>query len=73
MKTRRLPHKILVPLLLSAAASLLLAHLIDLGLQLFGSAPVSTLAVIGNLAGLATCALAVAVGWTRGPRSPACQ
>jgi hypothetical protein len=53
---------ILVPALFSAAISLAIAHLVDAGVQVLGSGPVSTPALIGNLAGLAACALSIWVG-----------
>ena len=45
----------LTVVLLTAVVSLTAAHLVDLGTMTFGSGPVSTWAVIGNLAGLAAC------------------
>jgi hypothetical protein len=72
MKNPRFSHRLLVPLLFSAAISLALAHLVDLGIQTLGSGSVSTLAVIGNLAGLAACVLSIAYGLRRVSRLPAC-
>jgi hypothetical protein len=72
MKNARLSTRILVPLLFSAAISLAIAHLLDLGYEVLGSEPVSTLAVIGNLAGLVACAASVAVGLRRVSRLSGC-
>jgi hypothetical protein len=72
MKNRRFSHRLLVPLLFSAAVSLALADLIDLSVQLLGSESASTLAVIGSLAGLTACVLSIAIGARRISRLPAC-
>jgi hypothetical protein len=71
MTNVRRSHRLLVPLLFSTAVSLALAHLVDLSIQVLGSAPISTLAVIGNLAGLSACILSIAIGVRRISRLPA--
>jgi hypothetical protein len=43
----------------------LIGHLVDGGIQVFGSGSVSTFAVVGNLAGLTACALSIWVGYRR--------
>jgi hypothetical protein len=55
----------LTVVLLTAVVSLAAAHLVDLGTMTFGSGPVSTWAVIGNLAGLAACAASAWFGARR--------
>jgi hypothetical protein len=55
----------LTVVLLTAVVSLTAAHLVDLGTMTFGSGPVSTWAVIGNLAGLAACAASAWFGARR--------
>jgi hypothetical protein len=55
----------LTVVLLTAVVSLTAAHLVDLGAMTFGSGPVSTWAVIGNLAGLAACAASAWFGARR--------
>jgi hypothetical protein len=50
----------LTVVLLTAVVSLTVAHLVGLGTMTLGSAPVSTWALVGNLAGLAACG---ASGW----------
>jgi hypothetical protein len=46
----------------SAVASLMIGHLIDLGLETLGSGPASTGAVIGDLAGVVGCVVSVILG-----------
>ena len=55
----------LTVVLLTAVVSLTAAHLVDLGTMTFGSGPVSTWAVIGNLAGLVACAASAWFGARR--------
>ncbi|HEX4306485.1 MAG TPA: hypothetical protein VHZ54_10635 [Solirubrobacterales bacterium] len=52
----------IVPLAFTAAISLALGHAVDLGEQTLGSGPVSTAAVIGDLAGLLCCVASVVLG-----------
>ena len=61
-----------VPLAFTAAISLGLGHLTDLGVQLLGSGPTSTAALTGNVAGMAACILSVWFGARRISRAPAC-
>ncbi len=71
MSNERCTPNILVPLAFSAAISLMLGHLVYLGVGLLGSGSVSTLSLIGSLAGVAACALSIWVGFRRisaGPR-----
>jgi hypothetical protein len=65
MFNERCTFNILVPLAFSAAISLMLGQLIDLGIQLVGSGSISTLSPIGNLAGVAGCAISIWVGFRR--------
>jgi hypothetical protein len=65
MTNERCTFNILVPLAFSAAISLMLGQLIDLSIQLVGSGSVSTLGLVGNLAGVAGCVLSIWVGFRR--------
>ena len=56
---------ILVPLLFSAVVSLLVGNLVHLGTWLLGSDPISTLSLVGSLAGVATCSLSLWFGLRR--------
>ena len=69
MKNPRFSDRLLIPLALTAVISLAVGHLTDLGVQMLGSGPTSTPALIGDLAGLSACALCVWVGMRRVPRS----
>jgi hypothetical protein len=62
----------LAVVLLTAVVSLTIAHLVDLGTMTFGSGPVSTWAIVGNLVGLATCAASAWFGTRRVFFSPTC-
>jgi hypothetical protein len=65
MTNQRCHSNLLVPLAFSAAISLLLGHLVYLGVGLFGSGSVSTLSLIGAVAGVVGCALSIWVGFRR--------
>lgn len=54
--------RLLIPLAFSAVTSLAIAHLVDLGAQTLGAGRVSTVAVVGDLAGLLCCAVSVWLG-----------
>jgi hypothetical protein len=62
MKKTCPPTPLLLAVACSAVIALALGHLIDLGVELLGSQPASTIAVVGNLAGLICCALSVPLG-----------
>jgi hypothetical protein len=62
MTNARCTFNILVPLAFSAAISLMLGQLVNLSIQLFGSGGISALPLIGDLAGIAGCALSIWVG-----------
>jgi hypothetical protein len=61
MTNSRCTSSILIPLAFSAAISLL----VGLGIGLLGSGSVSTLSLVGSLAGLAACAFSIWVGFRR--------
>ncbi len=65
MFNERCTFNILVPLAFSAAISLLLGRLIDLGVHLVGSGSISTLSLVGDAAGVTGCALSIWVGFRR--------
>jgi hypothetical protein len=65
MTNERCTFNFLVPLAFSAAISLMLGHLVDLGIHLLGSGPFSTVSLIADLAGVAGCALSIWVGFRR--------
>lgn len=62
MKKTCSPTPLLVAVACSAVIALAIAHSIDLGTELLGSQPASTIAVVGNIAGLICCALSVPLG-----------
>jgi hypothetical protein len=70
MTNERCNFNLMVPLAFSAAISLLLGHLVYLGVGLFGSGSVSTLSLIGAAAGVAGCALSIWAGFRRISRGP---
>lgn len=72
MAKRLCISKNLTVVLLTAVVSLTVAHLVDLGTLTFGSGPVSTWAVVGDLAGLAACAASAWFGVRRVFFSPPC-
>jgi len=47
-------------------------HLVDLGTQILGSGPASTLAVVGDTAGLIACAISARYGLRHLSRSKTC-
>jgi hypothetical protein len=55
-------NRILIAVACSAVVSLSIGHLIDLGVQTLGSGPISTGAVIGDIAGLVGCLASVILG-----------
>jgi hypothetical protein len=55
----------LVVVLLTAVVSLASAQLVALGTEALGSGPVSTFAVVGNVAGLVACAGSAWLGFRR--------
>ena len=56
MKNRLLSPYNLIVLALTGVFSLTVGHLLDLGTQLLGEGSASAVAVVGDLAGLVTCA-----------------
>jgi hypothetical protein len=73
MKNARLTSSGLIILALTAVVSLAAGHLTDLGEQLLGSGPVSTPALIGDVAGLVACGISAAYGWRYTRRSQGCR
>jgi hypothetical protein len=73
MKNARLTSTGLVILALTGVVSLAAGHLTDLGEQLLGSGPVSTLALVGDVLGLITCAISAWYGWRYIARSKGCR
>lgn len=71
MKSRFLSPRNLVVLALTAVFSLAVGHMVDLGNQLLGPGPASSVVVIADLAGLATCAGSAWLG-VRGLRRLRC-
>jgi hypothetical protein len=65
MTNRRRTPDILVPLAFSAAISLLLGHLTYLAIGLLGAGSITTLSLIGSLAGVAACTVSLLVGFRR--------
>jgi hypothetical protein len=65
MTNERCTFNILVPLAFSAAVSLMLGQLADLGVHLLGTGSISTLSLVGDAAGVAGCALSIWVGFRR--------
>ncbi len=65
MANRLCTSKNLAVVLLTAVVSLTIAHLVDLGTLTFGSGPVSTWAIVGDLVGLAACAASAWFGVRR--------
>jgi hypothetical protein len=65
MTNERCAPNILVPLAFSAAISLLLGHLVYLAIGLSGAGSITTLSLIGSIAGVAGCALSIWVGYRR--------
>ena len=72
MKNARLISSGLVILALTGVVSLATGHLVDLGEQLLGSGPVSTLALVGDVVGLITCAISAWFGWRYIARTQSC-
>ena len=73
MKNGRLTSSGLVILALTAVVSLAAGHLTDLGEQLLGSGPVSTLALVGDVLGLVACGISAWYGWRYISRSKGCR
>jgi hypothetical protein len=65
MNKARFSHRFLVPLAFTAVISLAAGHLTDLGVQVLGPGTASTPALIGDLTGLAACALSAWFGVRR--------
>jgi hypothetical protein len=65
MTNERCNSNLMVPLAFSAAISLLLGHLVYLGVGLLGSGSVSSLSMVGAVAGVCGCALSIWVGFRR--------
>jgi hypothetical protein len=72
MKNGRISPNTLIIVALTAVVSLAAGHLVDLGTQVLGSGPASTPALIGDIAGLAACAISARFGWRHIGRSRAC-
>jgi hypothetical protein len=62
MKRKCSPSPLLVAIAFTAVISLAIGHSIDLGTQMLGSGPASTVAVVGDIAALICCALSVPLG-----------
>jgi hypothetical protein len=62
MKKRLITPYSLIILALTAVFSLASGHLVDLGEQLLGSGPPSTLALVGDTVGLIACAVSAWFG-----------
>jgi hypothetical protein len=65
MTNQRCTPSILVPLAFSAAISLLLGHLAYLAIGAFGGGSITTLSLVGSLAGVVACAMSLAYGFRR--------
>lgn len=65
MTNERCNSNLLVPLAFSAAISLLLGHLAYLAIGLLGDGSITTLSLIGSLAGVAACTLSLLIGFRR--------
>lgn len=72
MRNGRLTPNGLIVIALTAVFSLAAGHLIDLGAQILGSGPTSTLALVGDTAGLIACAISALFGLRHLSRSQAC-
>jgi len=72
MRNGRLTPNGLIVLALTAVVSLAAGHLVDIGAQAFGSGPASTLALVGDIAGLIACAVSARFGLRRLLRSQVC-
>ena len=70
MRNGRLTPAGLMMVALTAVFSLAAAHLTDLGIQVLGSGPASTPALIGDVLGLLACAVSARFGFRRLSRSP---
>jgi hypothetical protein len=73
MKNGRFTSSGLVILALTAVVSLAAGHLTDLGEQLFGSGPVSTPALVGDVLGLIACGISAWYGWRYISRARGCR
>jgi hypothetical protein len=73
MKNGRFTPTILIGIALTAVVSLTAAHLVGLGEQILGSGPTSTLALVGNIAGLIACAASAWFGVRGLSRIQACH
>lgn len=62
MKKRRSFSHLLIAVACTAVVSLVIGNSIDLGNQLLGAGPASTLAIVGDLAALLGCAVSVTLG-----------
>jgi hypothetical protein len=72
MRNGRLTPNGLIVIALTAVFSLAAGHLVDLGVQILGSGPTSTLVLVGDTAGLIACAISALFGLRHLSRSPAC-
>lgn len=72
MTNPRCASGILVPLVFSAAISLLVGNLVYVGEWLLGSGSTTTLSIVGSLVGVATCSLSIWVGSRRVSRASGC-
>jgi hypothetical protein len=72
MRNGRLTSNGLIVIALTAVFSLTAGHLIDLGTQILGSGPASTLALVGDVAGLIACAISARFGLRHLFRSQTC-
>jgi hypothetical protein len=72
MKNRLITPYSLIVLALTAVVSLASGHLVDLGEQLLGSGPPSTLAIVGDSVGLIACAASAWFGIRALSRTRAC-
>ena len=72
MRNGRLTPNGLIVIALTVVFSLTAGHLVDLGAQILGSGPTSTLALVGDIAGLIACAVSARFGLRHLSRSQAC-
>jgi hypothetical protein len=73
MKNGRFTSSGLIVVALTAVVSLAAGHLVGLGVQILGSGPTSTFALVGNIAGLIACAASGWFGLRQLSRSRACR
>jgi hypothetical protein len=72
MRNGRLTSNRLIVIALTAVFSLAAGHLVDLGTQILGSCPTSTLALAGDVVGLIACVISARFGLRHLFRSQTC-